>query len=102
MGYFDERRVTQADVYGISYAGGEDGGFSLTVGLGVSNLNGNDLGPVATIQLFLPREGDVSLSALQEEAVDRALDLMKRILAEDREAVKRLLYAPPGIDLEKR
>ncbi|MDO5612768.1 MAG: hypothetical protein Q4G14_05930 [Paracoccus sp. (in: a-proteobacteria)] len=102
MGYFDERRVTQVDVYGITYEGGEDSGFSVNVALGVSSIDGSNLGPAATINLFIPSDRKASLDAIQEEAVDRAVDLMRRIVSEDREAMKQLLYAAPDIDLRKR
>ena len=38
----------------------------------------------------------------QEEAVDRAMDLLERIAKEDREAVKALLYVPPQYNFQKR
>lgn len=102
MGHFDGRRVSQVAVYGIQFIADEPTGVGATVDLGVSSNDGTDLGPLATIQLFVPAETGASLGEIQEQAVDRALDLLERIVAEDRDAVKQLLFAPPGIDLSKR
>lgn len=102
MGIFDDRRVTQASTYGIQFISDEPTGVGVTVDLGVSSKDGDDLGPVATVQIFVPAETGASLVAIQEEAVDRALDLLERLVAEDRDAVKRLLFVPQGFDISKR
>lgn len=102
MGVFDDRRVTQASAYGIQFISDEPTGVSVTVDLGVSSEDGEDIGPTATIQIFVPAETGASLMEIQEEAVDRSLDLLERLVAEDRHAVKRLLLVPEGFDISKR
>ncbi len=102
MGVFDDRRVTQASAYGIQFLDGEDSGVGVTIDLGVSSIDGDDLGPSATVQIFLPTSKGASLAEIQEEAVDRAMDLLERIAKEDREAVKALLYVPPQYNFQKR
>lgn len=103
MGVFDDRRVTQANAYGIQFINDDEGGgVGVTVGLGVSSIDGDDLGSSIAVEIYLPTAKGASLAEIQEEAVDRAMDLLERIAKEDREAVKSLLYVPPQYNFQKR
>ena len=107
MGHFEDRRLTQVVVYGMNFIEGDESdqhgsGFGLTVDLGISSIDGGDLGPVASVDLFVPAERDASLSSIEDQAVDRALDVLSRIVREDRQDVKRVLLQPPAVDVMKR
>lgn len=102
MGVFDDHRVTQANAYGIQFINDDEGGgVGVTVGLGVSSNDGDELGPSVSVEIYLPTAKGASLAEIQEEATDRALVLLERIVKEDRGAVKKLLYVPPEFQFQR-
>ena len=107
MGRFDDRRMAQVGVFGMQYVNGDESpngesGVGATVDLGLSGLDGGNIGPLAQVEAFVPSSKDASVDSIREEAVDRALDVLSRIVSEDRDEVKRLLSEPPSFDIKKR
>jgi len=102
MGHYDDRQLSDVTVYGIQFLAGDNGGFSAAVAFDLTGPDTHSPGPLASIEVFVPAERDASLAAVSEEAVDRALDVLARIVAEDRSSMKEMLNSRPSIGLEKR
>jgi len=101
MGYFDERAVTEVDVYGIQYFSGDDPGVGAHVSFTVAGPDGGENGPSVQMQLFVQASKDDTLASIHEKLVDRAYELVCRFAAESGDSLKRVLDKPQAFDLRK-